>query len=74
MAAEGKASVYTDAVASPTGFPFKVALLEKTMSEEDVYLTRTRICDLGYLRELAINTAPIKIALGIDLFGEPSAK
>lgn len=50
-ALEGKASVYTDAVASPTGFPFKVALLEETMSEEDVYENRTRICDLGYLRE-----------------------
>jgi nitronate monooxygenase len=51
QALEGKARVYTDAVASPTGFPFKVALLEKTMSEPDVYQSRQRICDLGFLRE-----------------------
>lgn len=50
-AVAGRATVYTDAVASPTGFPFKVALLEETMSEPDVYRSRTRICDLGYLRE-----------------------
>ncbi|GMQ93689.1 MAG: nitronate monooxygenase [Acidimicrobiia bacterium] len=42
--------VYTDAVASPTGFPFKVLLLDETLSNERVYEKRTRICDLGYLR------------------------
>lgn len=47
----GRAEVYTDAVASPTGFPFKVALLDETHSDKQVYLSRTRICDLGYLRE-----------------------
>jgi nitronate monooxygenase len=51
QALEGKARVYTDAIASPTGFPFKVALLEETMSEPDVYAHRQRICDLGFLRE-----------------------
>jgi nitronate monooxygenase len=50
-AREGRARVYTDRLASPTGFPFKVAQLEGTLSQEDVYLARTRICDLGYLRE-----------------------
>jgi nitronate monooxygenase len=45
------ARVATDAVASPTGFPFKVARLEGTLSEPDVYQARPRICDLGYLRE-----------------------
>ena len=44
-------SVYTDALASPTGFPFKVAELDDTMSDPDVYASRERICDLGYLRE-----------------------
>ncbi len=48
---EGKTSVYTDPIASPTGFPFKVARVEGTVSEEDAYLARSRICDLGYLRE-----------------------
>lgn len=43
--------VFTDPVASPTGFPFKVLALEGTTSEEAVYKERARICDLGYLRE-----------------------
>jgi len=46
----GKASVYTDLRASPTGFPFKVARLEGTLSETDSYLSRRRVCDLGFLR------------------------
>lgn len=37
--------------ASPTGYPFKAAQLEGTVSEHEVYLARPRICDLGYLRE-----------------------
>ena len=48
----GTARVVTDRHASPTGFPFKVAQLEGSLSEEDVYLSRTRVCDLGYLREV----------------------
>ncbi|MEI7899083.1 MAG: nitronate monooxygenase [bacterium] len=47
----GEARVFTDPVASPTGFPFKVAQLEGTFSEAAVYAQRHRICDLGYLRE-----------------------
>lgn len=50
-AISGHARVFTDAVASPTNFPFKVAQLEGSMSGQDVYLARPRICDLGYLRE-----------------------
>ena len=46
----GEGRVFTDAVASPTGFPFKVARLEGTLSEQEVYAARPRICDLGYLR------------------------
>jgi nitronate monooxygenase len=46
----GTTSVYTDAIASPTGFPFKVVQLDQTMSSTAVYKDRTRICDLGYLR------------------------
>ena len=48
----GKARVFTDPVASPTGFPFKVAELEGTLSEAKEYSERERICDLGYLRHL----------------------
>ena len=51
-AVAGTARVVTDRLASPTGFPFKVAQLEGSLSEHDVYLSRTRICDLGYLREV----------------------
>jgi len=47
-----QASVFTDPHASPTGFPFKVARLEGTLSETEVYEARTRVCDLGFLREL----------------------
>jgi nitronate monooxygenase len=48
---EGIAEVFTDPVASPTGFPFKVARLEGTGSEIDTSGARPRICDLGFLRE-----------------------
>lgn len=50
-AVSGQATVFTDPLASPTGFPFKVAQLEDTLSDPDVYLARPHICDLGYLRE-----------------------
>jgi nitronate monooxygenase len=50
-AIEGNAEVFTDPLASPAGFPFKVAQLEGTMSEQEIYDARPRICDLGYLRE-----------------------
>jgi len=50
-ARRGTARVVTDVVASPTSFPFKVAQLEGSLSDEQVYLERPRICDLGYLRE-----------------------
>ncbi len=47
----GAGVVFTDPLASPTGFPFKVALLEGTSSEFPIYQERKRVCDLGYLRE-----------------------
>jgi nitronate monooxygenase len=50
-ARSGTAHVFTDPVASPTHFPFKVGQLEGSLSEEEVYSSRPRICDLGYLRE-----------------------
>jgi nitronate monooxygenase len=51
-AVAGTARVVTDRLASPTGFPFKVAQLEGSLSEQNIYQSRTRICDLGYLREV----------------------
>ncbi|MCW5979683.1 MAG: nitronate monooxygenase [Bryobacteraceae bacterium] len=49
--ASGAVRVFTDPLASPTGFPFKVVAVEGSLSEEDVYAGRSRVCDLGYLRE-----------------------
>ncbi len=46
----GEVKVFTDPVASPTGFPFKVIELPDTLTNEHVYEKRKRICDLGYLR------------------------
>jgi nitronate monooxygenase len=50
LSRQGNARVFTDPVASPSGFPFKVVELEGTLSDSDVYENRTRVCDLGYLR------------------------
>lgn len=47
----GDLVVRTDASASPTGFPFKVATLAGTLSDPPVYEQRPRLCDLGYLRQ-----------------------
>jgi nitronate monooxygenase len=52
LSRSGKAAVYTDPLASPTGYPFKVARVEGTISEPEVYEARPRVCDLGYLRQL----------------------
>jgi len=51
QAKTGSGVVFTDPLASPTGFPFKVAQLEGTSSAFPIYQERKRVCDLGYLRE-----------------------
>jgi NAD(P)H-dependent flavin oxidoreductase YrpB (nitropropane dioxygenase family) len=48
--AADRLTVRTDPLASPTAFPFKVATLSGTQSDEAVYAERPRLCDLGYLR------------------------
>ena len=53
--------VRNDPRASPTGFPFKVAELSDTLSEDANYAARERICDLGYLRS-PVERADGKIA------------
>jgi NAD(P)H-dependent flavin oxidoreductase YrpB (nitropropane dioxygenase family) len=50
LSREGKAGVFTDPLASPTGFPFKVVQLPGTMSGARANEKRTRLCDLGFLR------------------------
>lgn len=50
LSREGKARVFTDPLASPTGFPFKVVQLPGTQSDARANEGRIRLCDLGYLR------------------------
>lgn len=50
----GQVTVFTDPLASPTGFPFKVVALEGTLSDNEVVGARERRCDLGYLREVYV--------------------
>jgi nitronate monooxygenase len=69
-ALSGQARVFTDVVASPTGFPFKVAQLEGTLSEAEVYRQRTRVCDLGFLREAYLRDDG---AIGYRCASEPVA-
>ncbi len=47
-----QAAVFTDPLASPAGFPFKVAQLAGTASDDSVSAARPRICDLGFLSEI----------------------
>lgn len=51
QAVTGSGQVFTDPLASPTGFPFKVAQLQGSYSDPVVAAERKRVCDLGYLRE-----------------------
>ena len=46
----GTLHVRTDPLASPTGFPFKVADLPGTVAEAEVYAQRQRVCDGVLLR------------------------
>lgn len=47
----GDLKIHTDALASPTGFPFKVARVADSIVDPAVYAQRERVCDLGVLRE-----------------------
>lgn len=50
-ALRGDLVVRTDPKASPTNFPFKVLQQDGTVADPNVYASRDRVCDLGYLRE-----------------------
>jgi NAD(P)H-dependent flavin oxidoreductase YrpB (nitropropane dioxygenase family) len=50
-ARNGSVRVMTSARASSTGYPFKVACVDGTLSDKEVYARRRRVCDLSYLRE-----------------------
>jgi len=47
----GTVRIFTDPLASPTGFPFKIVEVPGTLSERFVVERRSRRCDLGYLRQ-----------------------
>jgi NAD(P)H-dependent flavin oxidoreductase YrpB (nitropropane dioxygenase family) len=67
---DGTLEVRTEALVSPTGFPFKVATIPGTLSEPSVYAERSRMCDLGYLRA-AYESAPGRV--GYRCPAEPPA-
>ncbi len=48
-AADGTLKVTTSLRGSPTGFPFKIAELEGSLSEPEAVEDRPRLCDLGFL-------------------------
>jgi len=62
--------VFTNPLASPTGYPFKVAQLDGSLSDASVYATRKRVCDLGFLREAYITPSG---AIGYRCSAEPEA-
>jgi nitronate monooxygenase len=65
---DGDVRVFTDPLASPTGFPFKIVQLSGTLSEETEYTDRDRLCQIGYLRSIYKREDG---ALGYRCPGEP---
>lgn len=53
---KGPIEVRTSMRASSTGYPFKVASIDGTVSDPAVYAERERKCDLGYLREVYVKS------------------
>jgi NAD(P)H-dependent flavin oxidoreductase YrpB (nitropropane dioxygenase family) len=49
-ALRGDIRVRTDPRVSPSGFPFKVVELEGSLSDERVFASRPKVCDVGCLR------------------------
>ncbi len=43
--------IKTSATASPSGFPFQVAQLKGSLSEQCVYESRERVCNMGHLAQ-----------------------
>jgi nitronate monooxygenase len=52
-AKDDKAMVRTT-MYSPTGFSFKVAMLNGTLADKNIYENRQRICDIGLLQQLGL--------------------
>lgn len=47
----GDAELVHTSTFSPTGFSFKVAQIRETLSEDEVYAGRRRVCDIGMLQQ-----------------------
>lgn len=52
---ENEKNIFTDPYASPTGYPFKVAPIAGSLSENKVFDMRKKICDIGLLRSCSID-------------------
>ncbi|MEI7529082.1 MAG: nitronate monooxygenase [Elusimicrobiota bacterium] len=50
MISRNALEIKTDGRTSPSGFPFKVAQIPGTLSDEKVYSARKRVCDIGFLQ------------------------
>lgn len=68
---EGNLNVRTDMRISPTGFPFKVAELDGTISTPETYASRERICNQG---ELVVLYERPDGKIGYRCPSEPEAK
>lgn len=64
----GTLHVHTDFQASPTGYPFKLILDAKRPDELERLRNRSRVCDLGYLRQ---NYVDARGRIGYRCPGEP---
>ncbi len=42
---------------SPTGFAFKVVQIPNTLSQQDVYEERRRVCDIGMLQQIGLSSS-----------------
>lgn len=56
----GEPRVFTDPLASPSGFPFKVLQCSGTIAEVGAYENRQRECNLGYLFEFFDNEGVVR--------------
>ncbi|MBA4179371.1 MAG: 2-nitropropane dioxygenase [Anaerolinea sp.] len=69
--AAGALEIKTSATASPSGFPFQVAQLQGSLSEQCVYASRERICNIGHLVEAYQKDADEGGGVGFRCPGEP---
>jgi NAD(P)H-dependent flavin oxidoreductase YrpB (nitropropane dioxygenase family) len=49
------AALVRTTIFSPTGFAFKVVQLKETLSDDEVYAARRRICDIGLLQQRGLS-------------------